>query len=397
MINGYIPAARFLPFLSWTDVAALPDKSNTVIVLPTGAIEQHGPHLPCSVDSVISSGVAGHALARLPATIPAYAIPPIVYGKSEEHLHFPGTLTLSGDTLLHTLLEIAESLYRAGFRKLLMINGHGGQPQILQIACREMRLRHGDFIAIPHDVFNVPNCEKQFLSPHEQRMAMHAGHSETALMLALAPECVHMERAVANFPPEFPCPTLSKGRPAAAWASYDFGPSGVIGDPTPATREQGEGLLDSLAASWAQAIIEIHRMAWVERREPTWGYPPYGNSIICMADTIRKRPAAVAAFVKASMEGWKSYLRDPAPGNNLIGKANPQMGAEQIAFGIAQMKQYQLVTGGDAKTGGIGIITEPRLKKTWDMLVKNKLIDASKVPFEQTYTLEMVKDAGVMP
>lgn len=181
-----------------------------------------------------------------------------------------GTLTLSGDTLLHTVLEIAESLYRAGFRKLLMINGHGGQPQILQIACREMRLRHGDFIAIPHDVFNVPNCEKQFLSPHEQRMAMHAGHSETALMLALAPECVHMERAVANFPPEFPCPTLSKGRPAAAWASYDFGPSGVIGDPTPATREQGEGLLDSLAASWAQAIIEIHRMAWVERHEPTW-------------------------------------------------------------------------------------------------------------------------------
>ncbi|PLN54859.1 creatinine amidohydrolase, partial [Klebsiella pneumoniae] len=81
----------------------------------------------------------------------------------------------------------------------------------------------------------------------------------------------HMERAVANFPPEFPCPTLSKGRPAAAWAAYDFGPSGVIGDPTPATREQGEGLLDSLAASWAQAIIEIHRMAWVERREPTWG------------------------------------------------------------------------------------------------------------------------------
>ena len=115
MINGYIPAARFLPFLSWTDVAALPDKSNTVIVLPTGAIEQHGPHLPCSVDSVISSGVAGHALARLPATIPAYAIPPIVYGKSEEHLHFPGTLTLSGDTLLHTLLEIAESLYRPVF------------------------------------------------------------------------------------------------------------------------------------------------------------------------------------------------------------------------------------------------------------------------------------------
>lgn len=116
-----------------------------------------------------------------------------------------------------------------------------------------------------------------------------------------------------------------------------------------------------------------------------------------MADTIRKRPAAVAAL-RQSLHGRLEKL--PAgsrPGNSLIGKANPQMGAEQIAFGIAQMKQYQLVTGGDAKSGGIGIITEPRLKKTWDMLVKNKLIDASKVPFEQTYTLEMVKDAGVMP
>lgn len=70
---------------------------------------------------------------------------------------------------------------------------------------------------------------------------------------------------------------------------------------------------------------------------------------------------------------------------------------QHAGLDVEIMKQYQLVTGGDAKTGGIGIITEPRLKKTWDMLVKNKLIDASKVPFEQTYTLEMVKDAGVMP
>lgn len=269
MINGYIPAERFLPFLSWTAIAALPDKSNTVIVLPTGAIEQHGPHLPCSVDSVISSGVAGHALARLPADIPAYAIPPITYGKSDEHLHFPGTLTLSGDTLLHTLLEIAESLYRAGFRKLLMINGHGGQPQVLQMASREMRLRHGDMIIIAHDVFNVPNSEKQFLSPQEQKMAMHAGHSETALMLALAPECVHMERAVANFPPPFPCPTLSKGRPAAGFLR--FWPQRRYRRPDPGDSEQGQGLLESLAVSWAQAISEIHRMEWVVRHEASWG------------------------------------------------------------------------------------------------------------------------------
>jgi len=152
-----------------------------------------------------------------------------------------------------------------------MINGHGGQPQVLQMASREMRLRHGDMIMIPHDVFRVPNVENQFLSAQEQKMAMHAGHSETAVMLALAPECVHMEHAVANYPPAFPCPTLSSGRPVAAWASYDFGPSGVIGDPIGATAEQGHAILDSLAASWAQAITEIHLMEWTVRSEPTWG------------------------------------------------------------------------------------------------------------------------------
>lgn len=128
-----------------------------------------------------------------------------------------------------------------------------------------------------------------------------------------------------------------------------------------------------------------------------WGYPPYGNSIICMADTVKKRPAALAAFIKASMQGWKEYLQDPTAGNVLIHKDNPRMGADQIAFGIAQMKKYQLVTGGDAQTMGIGIITVPRLKETWDMLVKNKLIDANKVPFDQTYTVDLVKDAKVMP
>ncbi|ELN2736306.1 ABC transporter substrate-binding protein [Pluralibacter gergoviae] len=128
-----------------------------------------------------------------------------------------------------------------------------------------------------------------------------------------------------------------------------------------------------------------------------WGYPPYGNAIICMADTVKKRPRVIAAFIKASMQGWKAYLQDPAAGNALIQKANPQMGADQIAFGIAQMKKFALVTGGDAQSSGIGTIAEARLKKTWDMLVQNKLIDADKVPFARTYTLDLIKDAKVMP
>lgn len=291
MLHGYIPANRFLPYLSWTDIATLEDKANTVIVLPTGAIEQHGPHLPCAVDSVISSGVVGHALARLPAEIPAYAIPPITYGKSDEHLHFPGTLTLTGETLLHTILEIGESLYRAGFRKVLMVNGHGGQPQPLQMAMRELRLRHGDMIIIMQDTFKVPNCAESFMDEKERQMAMHAGHAETALMLALAPDTVQMEKAVVNYPPAFPCPTLSSTRPMAAWASYDFGPSGVIGDPRPSTKEQGEAILDSLATSWAQAITEVHQMEWVTRAEPAWGTGQWQGKVLDHNDAASLLPS----------------------------------------------------------------------------------------------------------
>ena len=271
MLHGYNPPNRYLPYLSWTEVAALPDRENTVIVLPTGATEQHGPHLPCAVDAVICAGVVGHALQRLPASVPAYAMSPIVYGKSEEHLHFPGTITLTGETLLATMIEVAESVYRAGFRKLLIVNGHGGQPQIMEIMAREMRLRHGDYIVVPQHTWRLPHVAGRYMADKEKKLAMHAGHAETAIMLALAPDTVHMERAVTNYPPEFPSKLLSPdGRPACAWTARDFGPSGVIGDPLPATVEQGEAILESLAVSWAQAITELHELRWAAREEPTW-------------------------------------------------------------------------------------------------------------------------------
>jgi creatinine amidohydrolase len=117
----------------------------------------------------------------------------------------------------------------------------------------------------------VPHVAGQYLSEKEKRLAMHAGHAETALMLALAPQTVRMEHAVANYPAEFPSKLLSPdGRPACAWTARDFGPSGVIGDPLPATAEQGHAILASLANSWAAAITELHQLRWAARAEPTW-------------------------------------------------------------------------------------------------------------------------------
>jgi creatinine amidohydrolase len=272
MLHGFTPPHRYLHYLTWHEIAKLPDKANIPIVLPVGSIEQHGPHLPCAVDTLIAAGVVGHALARLPESVPAFGMQPITYGKSDEHIHFPGTVTIDGDVLMRTVIDVGESIYRAGFRKFLIVNGHGGQPQVMEMAARELRVRHGDYIVIPHFTWRVPHVAGKFLAAKEKQLAMHAGHAETAIIMALTPDAVKMSEAVANYPPEFPSKTLSEnGRPACAWTARDFGTSGVIGDPLPATREQGLEILDSLANSWAKAITELHQLEWAARPEQSWG------------------------------------------------------------------------------------------------------------------------------
>ena len=128
------------------------------------------------------------------------------------------------------------------------------------------------------------------------------------------------------------------------------------------------------------------------------GWPPYSTTIVCMQKTVRERPQAVAAFVKATMEGWKSYLNgDPAAANALIKKDNPAMTDDKIAVGIALMKSSGMVLGGDAAKMGVGVITDERMKKTYDMLVAMKLLDGGKVDVKKTYTTQFVKDLKVMP
>lgn len=261
MLNGLIPADRFLPYLTWKQISEIKDIDNAVIILPTGSVEQHGPHLPCAVDSIVANGIVGHALSKLPDEIPAFGLPTIMYGKSDEHIHFPGTMTVTGNVLYETVIEIGESVYRSGFKKLLIVNAHGGQPQPLEMAARELRIRHADYIIIPKSAWSLPHDES-FMTEEEKVLAMHAGHAETAILLSLAPELVHMDEAKRSIPERFPCPTLSAGRPAAAWCARDLTDTGVIGDPTRATTSQGAALVAELAASWARAITEVYQMKW---------------------------------------------------------------------------------------------------------------------------------------
>jgi NitT/TauT family transport system substrate-binding protein len=128
-----------------------------------------------------------------------------------------------------------------------------------------------------------------------------------------------------------------------------------------------------------------------------YGWPPYATTIVCMEKTIKERPKAVAAFVKASMEGWKKYLTaDASAANALIKKDNPNMTDIKIANGIALMKSTGMVFGGDAAKLGVGVITDERMKTTFDMMVANKLIDP-KVDLKATYSTQFLKDLKVMP
>jgi NitT/TauT family transport system substrate-binding protein len=128
-----------------------------------------------------------------------------------------------------------------------------------------------------------------------------------------------------------------------------------------------------------------------------YGYSAYATTVSCMDKTLKERSKQVAAFVKASAEGWKSYLANPAPGNALIKKDNPNMTDEQLAYSVAKLKETGMVTGGDAGKLGIGAMTDVRSKANYDMLVANRLLDPSKVSVGQTYTTEFVKEAGILP
>jgi NitT/TauT family transport system substrate-binding protein len=129
-----------------------------------------------------------------------------------------------------------------------------------------------------------------------------------------------------------------------------------------------------------------------------YGWPVYATTIVCLEKTLKERPQAVAAFVKASMQGWKSYLQgDARPGNALIRKENPEMSEELLAYGITTMNQAGIVTGGDAVKQGIGIITEARMRQTYDLMVKHQLLDPKKVDLKASYTTRFIQDAKVLP
>ena len=259
MMHGFIPPHRYFPYLSWTEIEAMPNKEDVVIIQPIGAIEQHGPHLPVAVDSAISLGVLGTALEKLDNTIPAYALPCLYYGKSNEHWQFPGTITLSAKTLLSVITEMAESIYLSGFRKLILMNSHGGQPQIMEIAARDIHQQRQDYLVFPFFTWRVPHIAGELLTTQEKEYGIHAGDAETSIMLSLLPDQVKMDKAIKEYPQGLPQDSLlsMEGKLPFAWLTKELSQSGVMGDATAATKAKGDRLLESVADGWVKVIKDV--------------------------------------------------------------------------------------------------------------------------------------------
>lgn len=255
---------RFWAELGTRDFAAL-DPATTVAVLPLGATEQHGPHLPLGVDTVIADGIVQAALPLLPADLPVLFLPTLPVGLSPEHARFAGTLTLSSETVLRLWKEIGAGVARAGVRKLVLFNAHGGHTGAMDIAARELREAH-DLIVYSLSWFNLPLTDATTGQPLvPDRFDVHAGEFETALMLALAPQQVRRE-AVKDFPSTSrerarDYAILGNGRSAKlGWAIQDYHAEGAAGNAAAATEAQGRALLDAAARGLAQALEEVSRL-----------------------------------------------------------------------------------------------------------------------------------------
>jgi len=246
---------RFLAHHTWSEVAAL-DKSDGVVILPIGAVEQHGHHLPLLTDTLIVNCMLDAALAALPDDVAAWVLPTLPYGKSNEHTGFPGTVSLSAQTLMAVLHDIARSLADAGFRRLAFLNGHGGNNALLEMMAREIRAATGLLcFCLQPALFMDPPFP---ISAEERRLGFHGGELETSLLLTIAPGLVQMEKAVRHYPdyPDTGTPLFFFGPAASAWLSGDWSADGIFGDATLGTAEKG----DALIAAGGQRLADLIRV-----------------------------------------------------------------------------------------------------------------------------------------
>ena len=261
--------SRFWANLSTCDFAQL-DLTRTIAVLPVAATEQHGPHLPLSVDTVLVDGVVAAALPHLRPDLKVLFLPTQAVGLSPEHARFAGTLSLKAETILRLWTDLGESVAAAGIKKLVLFNSHGGQVSVMDLVARDLRARL-DLLVYSVSWFNLPLRDAQgqdvnaLFGADEHRFGIHAGDIETSMMLALAPAHVDMVQARDFYSSaqeragKFDI--LGNGKSAKlGWQMQDYNPAGAVGNAAAATADKGRAVVDAAGRSLARLLAEIDQL-----------------------------------------------------------------------------------------------------------------------------------------
>jgi creatinine amidohydrolase len=265
--------SRFWADLTTQDFARLlasGQAAHTIAVLPVAATEQHGPHLPLSVDTVLVDGVVAAALPQLADKLQVLVLPTQAVGLSPEHARFPGTLTLKAETIIRLWTDIGESVAAAGIKKLVLFNSHGGQVSVMDIVARDLRARLG-LLVYSVSWFNLPLLDAHGqdvnarFSADEHRFGIHAGEIETSMMLAL--DAAHVDMAQAQ---HFHSTSqdraqafaiLGNGKSAKlGWQMQDYNPAGAVGNAAAATADKGRELVAAAGRSLARLLAEVDQL-----------------------------------------------------------------------------------------------------------------------------------------
>lgn len=233
-----------------------------IVVLPLGATEQHGPHLPLQTDTIIAEGVALRAKALLPKDLRVEFLPAEPVGYSPEHMDFAGTKSLGFEEAANRWIGIGEAAFSRGIRKFVMLNAHGGNGPLMTIVATELRVRHAMLaVATSWTRFGYP---EDLVSADEKAFGIHGGFAETSVMLALRPDLVAMDKArdfasaQQRFAREF-SHLRAYGPHAFGWKMRDLSSDGVVGNAAAATAQAGERLLDHAARGFVELLEDVGR------------------------------------------------------------------------------------------------------------------------------------------
>ena len=247
--------------LGTEEFAAL-DTARAIALQPLAAIEQHGPHLPVSVDSDICAGILAAASKRLPTDALVLTLPALSVGKSDEHDRFPGTLSIPAETLIRQWNAIGDSVARAGLRRFVFFNSHGGNPPVMEIVARDLRVRHG-MLAVCANWWDLVDLTHWF-EPDEIEHGIHGGEIETSMMLHLRPDLVdmgkarHFESSGKRMAERF-TRLSATAPPSFAGETQDLNRSGAVGNAAAADAERGRAVVEAAACGLGDLLGEVGR------------------------------------------------------------------------------------------------------------------------------------------